>query len=88
MHYYVHILHISISLHPPSFDVNPPFYMSTANSRTHFELATYDCMWFVSDCLMDALHLVVIQFVIMDLVIYDAHIIHYHRDLLWLMALG
>ena len=37
-------------------------------------------MMFVSDCLTDAIYLVVIWIFNMDFVIYDAHITHYHMD--------
>ena len=47
---------------------------------TLFELITHECMWLVSDCLTDALYLVVKQVFIMDPVIYDTHIIHYHMN--------
>ena len=79
---------MSISLHPPSFDAKAPFHMSTAYSRIHFELTAYDCMWFVSDCLTDALYSAVIWIFFMDLIIYNAHIIHHHMDPLQSVTLG
>ena len=88
LHYYVHILHMSITLHLPPFDVKAPSYISTAYNRTPFELTTYDHMWFISDCLTDAVYSVVIWIFIMDLVIYNADIIHYNMDPLWSVALG
>ena len=66
----------------------PHFYMSMAYNMTHFELTAYKCMWFVSDCFMDVLYLAVKQIFITNLVIYDAHIVHYHMDWLQSVALG
>ena len=80
--YYTNLYHYIFLL----FMSKSPFYIATAYNRTCFELTTYHSIWFVSDCLMDALYLVVINIFIMDLVIYDAHIIHYHMDPLWLVT--
>ena len=51
-----------------------------------FELTAYECTWFICGHLMDDLYLVVKWIFIMDLVIYDAHIVRYHMNLLcmWL----
>ena len=59
-----------------------------AHGLTCFEVTAYECIWFVSDCLMDALYLALKQIFIMDLVIHDAHIIHYHMNPLWSVSLG
>ena len=88
MHYYVHILHMSIPLHSLLLMSKPPIHMSTVYNMTFFELTTYNYTCFVSDCLMNALNSVVIWIFTMDLVIYDVHIIHYHMDPLWLVVLG
>ena len=45
-------------------------------------------MWFVSDYFTDALYSVVIWTFIMDLVIYDAHLMNYHMAPLWSATLG
>ena len=88
MHYYVCILHMSISLHPPSFDVKGHLLHSYGLKYDTLELTTYECTWFVSDCVTDALYLAVKQIFIMDLVIYDAHNVHYHMNPLQLVTLS
>ena len=47
----------------------PTFYMSMAYNITHLKFNAYDCMWFISDCLMDGLYSVIVQIFIMGLVI-------------------
>ena len=63
--------------------LKPVFYISMTYNRTCFEFTDYNCAWFVYECLMVALYLVLIWISIKDQVIYNVNIVHYHMNPLY-----